>query len=156
MHWEPLRRKLKSETNFGLFFRVGLLGILMSAAFGIAYLALLLLPLPAVDPEQLFAVFLATAIPMGASIVVGERPPGDDWIPLRLGLATFCRTGLPIFCVGVITLISKKQFEPALLGFLVFFYILGILAVVWISVYRLSNMSVGSDKNDEDERAPIT
>jgi hypothetical protein len=150
-----IRKTLQAETNLGLAFRVGLFGALMVCAFVIAYLARFLPLKGTIELGELFAVFLATTLPMAASIVVSERPQGEDWIPVRLGLATFCRTGLPLFCVLVITLNSKKQLEPMWLGYMVFFYILGILAIVWISVYRLSKTSFGADNNDEDESVPV-
>jgi hypothetical protein len=151
-----LGKALRSESNLGLLCRVGLFSMLMPVLLAGGYLAGSLPAFPSVTLADLLTAFFAVFIPMAASIVLAERPKGDDWIILRLGLATFCRTGLPIICVAVITLLSKKPLQLTLLGFLAFFYISGILVVVLISVYRLSESKAGSGKNDEVDRAPIT
>lgn len=149
-----LHRALKSESNWGLICRMGLFSMIMASLFGGAYFVPSLSGFKALKSAELLTAFFAVFFSMAASIVVGERPKGDDWIMPRLGLATFCRTGLPIICVVVITLLSKKPLTLATLGFLAFFYISGILVVVLISVYRLSESKAGSGENDEVDRAP--
>lgn len=139
--FERIQNALSEDSKRGLLARV--------IVFCVGMLALLALSWGAsrsfsvdIPFRELLAVFFAVAIPMTASIVVGELPRGNDWIMMRLALATFCRTGLPIFCVVVITLLSEKQLQPLSSGFLVLFYIFGLLSVVLISVRRLKQNSV--------------
>lgn len=132
---------LGSDSNFGLFCRVVFFCLVMAGILGMIHLVKVLFAVEGWASSEILVAFFAVILPMAVSLVLVERPRGDDWIMLRLGLATFCRTGLPIFCVAVITLLSKHRFQPAAAGFLLLFYILGILVVVWISVNRLRRNS---------------
>jgi hypothetical protein len=143
--YRRVRVAISEDSNQGLMIRLLVLGLVMTALLGISWLICDWIGC-SISFRELLVVFLSVFLPMATSIVVGEMPRGNDWIMVRLALATFCRTGLPLFLVVVITLLSKKQLQPIFLGFLVLFYIFGILSVVLLSVKRLAQAPVESDK----------
>ena len=114
------------------------------ATFSIVMLILFLIVMavnwaitPAAPFSRLLAIFLCVFAPMSLGIVAHQIPRGDDWLMARLGLATFCRTGLPLLIVLFVSQVVADPFETCELGLLVLFYLCGILTSVWISVQRL-------------------
>ena len=140
--------------SLGLVVRMAMFICLMVLALGLVSQFLDWHQWP-VSIREMWIAFGVTLIPIGTSLVLGEVPRGSDWVMVRLSLATFCRTGLPLFCVAVITLFSRSRLQLPALGLLTFFYVFGILIVVWISVKRLAVAEFESTKNDEVDRAPV-
>ena len=56
----------------------------------------------AMRAQALWAISMIVTFAMVQGLVLSEFPRGDDNTFLRLGLATFCRTGLPL--IGVIAI----------------------------------------------------
>ena len=87
-------------------------------------------------------MFLIVAVPMLAGMFLFELPRGSDWLLFRLGVATFCRTGLPLLIVLSVSVFAKANLASAAYGFLAYFYLIGFLASVWISVNRFASCHV--------------
>lgn len=95
-----------------------------------------------------FAMWLSVAVPMTIGVVCGELPKGNDWVLVRLGVATFCRTGLPLLIVIFVDSMSEGKLAEAAYGYLAFFYLFGFFVSVWVSVsrLRLTNSMDGVDR----------
>ena len=92
-------------------------------------------------------VFLIIWFPMVLALFISEFPRGDEFIFLRIGGATFCRTGMPLL---VILLLSYSR--PELLDQMVFLigsvYAVGLIASILLSVFRLGNPSGRQNLNE--------
>ncbi len=130
---------------FGLFSRLLLYFILMSVAFGVAYISGF--EQLGLATKALVAVWLIVLVPVGVSIVSAELPRGADWVMMRLGVATFCRTGLPLLIVIFVDTVKEGLLGDAGFGYLAFFYLVGFVTSVWVSVgrFRLSGSLNGVD-----------
>ena len=95
------------------------------------------------EPVKMVNVaFLCMLFPIIAGLVVSEVPRGNDWLMIRMGLATFCRTGLPLLIVMYFSENSAVILSEASIGFLAYFYICGLLMSVWMSVIRVNDVSL--------------
>jgi hypothetical protein len=140
-HRSSISTVLVSDTNFGTMVR-GLFFVgVMVVALGLA-LAFRIFCSPGVEVRSLLAVFFIAGLPMLGGLILSEVPRGTDWLMVRLGLATFCRTGLPLLIVLLVSHLTGVVFTDSLVGFLVGFYFLGFLTSVWISVRRFSAAGV--------------
>lgn len=144
----PTTSWFRQETVVGLVARVGVYCVVMIVAFVVAWLlnfvvfadpiegssgdAVLRLP-----NKFLLAMWLIILIPVGLSVVCSELPRGSDWVMVRLGIATFCRTGLPLLIVIFVDKLNGEQLSESAFGFLAFFYLIGFLTSVWVSVGRM-------------------
>ena len=102
-------------------------------------------------PKMVMVAFLAMVFPMVAAVVVSELPRGTDWLMLRVGLATFCRTGLPLLIVIYCNEAAPNNMFESAIGFMAFFYIFGLTMSVWMSIIRVS----GANTNSEAEHAIV-
>ena len=92
--------------------------------------------------KMVLVAFLSMLFPIMAGLVVSEVPRGIDWLMARVGLATFCRTGLPLLIVMYFSENSGVILSEAAIGFLGYFYICGLLMSVWMSVIRVNDVSL--------------
>lgn len=98
------------------------------------------------EPQKMVMVaFLAMLFPIMAAVVLSEIPRGNDWLMMRVGLATFCRTGLPLLIVIYCSEIAALNLSEPAIGFLAYFYIFGLTMSVWMSINRVSNADLMSE-----------
>ena len=102
-------------------------------------------------PKMVLVAFLAMLFPMISAVFVSELPRGNDWLMMRVGLATFCRTGLPLLIVIYCKEIAAINMSEPAIGFLAFFYIFGLTMSVWMSIIRVS----GANTTGEAEHAIV-
>lgn len=135
------------ELLLGLALRLGKFSLAMVLAFGVAWLVNISTggdsigssgEVSSLPGKVLLAMWLIVLFPVGLSVVFSEFPRGSDWIMFRLGIATFCRTGLPLLIVILVDKLSTGEgLAEDAFGFLAFFYLIGFVASVWVSVGRL-------------------
>lgn len=137
------------ELLFGLALRIGIFSLVMVLAFGVAWQVNFSAfgdsigvssadKTSSLPSKVLLAMWLIVLFPVGLSVVCSELPRGSDWIMFRLGIATFCRTGLPLLIVILVDKLSTGEgLAEVAFGFLAFFYLIGFVASVWVSVVRL-------------------
>lgn len=90
----------------------------------------------------LIGIALAVWLAMVAGVVCSEYPRGDQLAMARLGLATFCRTGLPLLVVLVAVNYATRLNSVALyVGVL---YAIGLAASLLLEVSRLGLLPVAS------------
>lgn len=82
-------------------------------------------------------IWLAITFAMLLGLVFTELPTGDDHTMTRLGLATFCRTGLPLLAVIVIWKysLSSSKLQPIVAAGV--FYAVGHFSVMILSTLPL-------------------
>lgn len=144
---------LSAPTTAGLFARAGLFVLLMLSTLALAVLFKSLF-LVSISVHQVIAMFLVAGLPMLVGLILSEVPRGTDWLLFRLGIATFCRTGLPLLIVIVVIQLSKVGLADPLIGLLAFFYVVGFLASVWISINRIADTGF-TDSVIEVDRAVV-
>ena len=115
--------------------RSGWLGLLSRAAavIGLELTALLVMLLlarqdiafEALGLSQMAALFAVITFAMVQGLVLSEYPRGDDHTFLRLGMATFCRTGLPLMVVAAIAKYSVAEIKPSAIFFVCVLYAVG-------------------------------
>ena len=131
------RNSLISRNNWvGLVSRIGTSLLLMGLSLipAVAVNAILVH-----EPQKMVLVaFLAMLFPVVASAVASEIPRGNDWLMMRVGLATFCRTGLPLLIVFYCSEVAGLELSEPAFGFLAYFYIFGLTMSVWMSIIRVS------------------
>ncbi len=154
-----LKKWIRSPSIAGLLLAVVVFFVLMSVIFGITAWVSRWFD-GEIPDRQLLVVFLLILVPMAVALVLIERPAGGEKALMRLGLATFCRTGLPFFCAVVITLVTEDGLHDHSWFFMAFFYIVGILLSVWISIVRFAGQAPGASrglsvKSDEVDSAPV-
>ena len=139
---------LRRESLVGLVARVGVYCVVMVAAFAAAWLLNVVAfngsiagssgaTTSGLPNKILAAMWLIVLIPIGLSVVCSELPRGSDWVMVRLGIATFCRTGLPLLIVIFVDKLNGERLSESAFGFLAFFYLVGFITSVWVSVGRL-------------------
>ena len=87
--------------------------------------------------DETGSIFLAITFCMLLGLVFTELPAGDKHTFTRLGLATFCRTGLPLL---VVIVISKYSLSPSKVQPIVaagVFYAVGHFSVMILSTLPL-------------------
>ncbi|MEM7782090.1 MAG: hypothetical protein AAF623_01965 [Planctomycetota bacterium] len=82
----------------------------------------------------LFALWLTIFVAIGISLILKEFPRGSDFVMVRLGSATFCRTGIPLLIIILLDYFGILKLESKALGFLSVFYIVGFSVAICISV----------------------
>ncbi len=151
---------LGSDSHWGLLVRISLFSLVMLFLLGLGLMfgSVVLRRLgmtTAFSASDIGIVFMAVLVPMLLGLVLAEIPRGSDWLLFRLGVATFCRTGLPLLIVISVSLQSEDGFWDRAIGFLSFFYVCGFLASVWISIYRFRRHRIVPVKLQEVERAAV-
>lgn len=144
-------KDIRSATKLGLFLRVAFFSFVMTLVFASVWFVNGFYAEGPVDFRKLLVVFLLVLVPAAASIVLSELPRGHDWVLVRLSLATFCRTGLPLFLAAVINHFSKRSLSREMLGFLLFFYLVAFLLSVSVSLSRLmQEPEIITDRDEVD------
>ena len=82
-------------------------------------------------------VALTIGLPMVLGVLAAEYPRGDEFVFLRLAGATFCRTGLPLLAILLLSY-SDSDWVDRLVFLIVFVYAAGFVTSVLLSVFRLS------------------
>jgi hypothetical protein len=137
----------------GTAFRVLALCLVMGVGLGLSFLtqSLLSIELPS---KFLTAAFLIVLFSMTVGLVLSEYPQGVDFTLMRIGFATFCRTGLPLVVVMVVARYSVPAFAGnKTLLFLVAFYAVGLVTSLGLSLYRFSGSSSSSKSQEVDSAA---
>ncbi len=62
---------------------------------------------------------------MLVGVIASEYPKGNDYVGLRFGLATFCRTGLPLLHVLLNMFNYASEFKEAAIGYIAIYYLIG-------------------------------
>lgn len=78
-----------------------------------------------VPPVEIILIFVAIMFAMLLGLVFAEVPSGDEHTFTRLGLATFCRTGLPLLVVTAIWKYSVCSLKIQPIFAAVVFYAVG-------------------------------
>ena len=125
---------LKSDSILGMALRLVLFLLLLVVAFVTAFLVNQIW-LHLVPSNIVLVVWLITVTPMLVGVVCSEFPRGND----MLGIATFCRTGLPLLIVLIVDRVGGAHFGREAYGFLGFFYLIGFVASVWISISQIDD-----------------
>ena len=89
-------------------------------------------------------VALTIGIPMVAGVLAAEYPRDDEFVFLRLAGATFCRTGLPLLVILLLSY-SDSDWVDRLVFLIVFVYAAGFVTSVLLSVFRLNR---AQDRNE--------
>lgn len=109
------RSLLQRRGVTGLIFRTIALLLLEGVALG-AILCCRLQGFCLIDvpTREILMIFAAIVFAMLLGLVFSELPSGDEHTFTRLGLATFCRTGLPLLVVVVISKYSvcEESMQP--------------------------------------------
>ncbi|MFK7770001.1 MAG: hypothetical protein AB8B55_22525 [Mariniblastus sp.] len=127
---------LSQDSNIGLVVRAVLFVVVMGITLGVLAWIRVAFSIE-LEPKWMLAMFLIVAVPMLVGLVLSEVPRGEELLLLRLGVATFCRTGLPLLFVIIVSQLAEVKIAKSAVGFLAVFYVIGFLASVWISVGRL-------------------
>jgi len=135
----------------GLVLRVLLMSIVLSVCFGFSFLIRNVFSMEV--PNQFLTIaLLVVLVPMVVGLVLSEYPRGDDYAMMRIGFATFCRTGLPLVVVMLIARYSDPSFAGKSMVFVLVFYAVGLIASIGLSLCRFSSSS-SSPKSEEVDRA---
>ncbi len=116
------------------------------AAFCSAVLQNLLSQTPVTLLHGLF-VFFMIWIPMILGLIASEVPRGDDFIFIRMGGATFCRTGMPLLVI-LLFVYSIPELVDHVVFMIVFVYATGFITSVLLSVFRLGHSPAGQKLNE--------
>jgi len=90
-----------------------------------------------VPANEVGLIFAALAFAMLLGLVFAELPTGDEHTFTRLGLATFCRTGLPLLVVLAISKYSVCLEKAQPIFVVVLFYAVGQFSVMILSTLPL-------------------
>ena len=123
----PYRRSmLQRPGRVGLIYRAIALLLLEGLALGVVmFLQLLEACFTDVRTVKVALIFAGITLTMLLGLIFTELPSGDEHTFTRLGLATFCRTGLPLLVVIAIWKYSVWQFRTEAIFLAVVFYAVG-------------------------------
>ena len=143
----PTKSILRRESLAGLLLRSFILSLAVGSMTVFSTILQNFLSQTPVTLISASSLFLTIWFPMVLSLFMSEFPRGDEFIFLRIGGATFCRTGMPLL---VILLLSYSK--PELLDQMVFLigsvYAAGLIASILLSVFRLGNPSSRQNLNE--------
>ena len=143
----PTKSILRCESLAGLLLRSFILSLAVGSMTVFSTILQNFLSQTPVTLISASSLFLTIWFPMVLSLFMSEFPRGDEFIFLRIGGATFCRTGMPLL---VILLLSYSR--PELLDQMVFLigsvYAAGLIASILLSVFRLGNPSSRQNLNE--------
>ena len=143
---------LRRDDPVGTGMRVVALVMVLLVCLGVAFTIRNVLSVD-VSYRFLLAAFLIVVFSMAAGLVLSEYPRGVDNYPLRLGFATFCRTGLPLLVVMLVARYSVATFASQTAGFLIAFYAVGLTTSIGLSLYRFSGSCNGTKSQEVDSAA---
>ena len=98
-------------------------------------------------PINALVVFLTIWIPMILGMLASELPRGEEFIFIRMGGATFCRTGMPLLVILLLRY-SIPDLVDQVVFMIVFVYAVGFIASVLLSVFRLGHSPGGQNLNE--------
>lgn len=144
-HTAALNSPESSSANSSLVSRDGIAGLIARAfvltlALGVATGGLLLLrssQLAFVDCENsvLLGIAFVVWVAMILGIVFSEYPRGDWAVMMRVGLATFCRTGFPLLVI--LLTVNYATRLNSLAVFIGILYAVGLVLSLVLEVSRL-------------------
>ena len=94
-----------------------------------------------------FLVFFTIWGPMMLGLIASELPRGDDYIFIRMGGATFCRTGMPLLVI-LLFVYSIPELVDRVVFMIVLVYAAGFITSVLLSVFRLGHSPAGQKLNE--------
>ena len=134
----------RREGPAGTCVRLAMLLILVALATAVAWFLANWLGGQSLSILDAVTVGLVIGLPMGLSVVVSEYPRGVEFVFLRLAGATFCRTGLPLLAILLLSY-SDSDWLDRLVFLVIFVYAVGFLTSVLLSVLRLNR---AQDRNE--------
>ncbi len=146
---------LLSPSARGLVARSIMLSVVMAIGLAIGFLVASAagIEFPA---WGIIVTFLVAYIGAMAGLFFAEYPAGNELAMTRIGLATFCRIGLPAVALLFITGYSGRAFATCACAFLGAFYLVGLMTGVCLSLMRYSQpeqnsgSESGSDSSEVD------
>ena len=138
----PRRSMLQRRGMIGLTCRAIVLLLLEVVALAVVlYCHLQEYCLVNVPKSEILAIFAGIVLAMMLGLVFTELPSGDQHTFTRLGLATFCRTGLPLLVVVAISKYSvcDEAVQPIFAA--VVFYAVGHFGGMILSTLPLKSPS---------------
>ena len=137
----------------GSILRAVLLVLALSISYGLCIFACSAFEIE-VPSRFLLAMFLVVLFSMVVGLFLSEYPQGDDYALMRIGFATFCRTGLPLLVVLLVARYSDPSFtSKTMMAFLIVFYAVGLLTSIGLSLYRFADTSSSSKTHEVDSAA---
>ena len=134
----PRRSMIQRPGVVGLFSRVVVLLLLEGITLGaIAWLRWMNYSLVDVPLMEIVMIFAAMTFAMSLGLVFTEVPGGIEHTFTRLGLATFCRTALPLLVVFVIWKYSVCSLKSKPIFAAVVFYAVGHFCSMILSLLPL-------------------
>ena len=131
----------------GLLLRgLGLTLVIGLATFGSAALQNWLSSTPVTLFHGLF-VFFMIWVPMLLGLIASEFPRGDDYLLMRMGGATFCRTGMPLLVI-LLFVYSIPELVDHVVFMIVFVYAAGFITSVLLSLFRLGKSPADQNLNE--------
>lgn len=112
--------------------------VMLAAAVGLALLSQNGIILPGLSVGYMAAVGLCIWKAMMLGLFFGTYPPGNDYAMIRLGLATFCRTGIPLLVV-LVGLDYATRPDSAT-RFMLAIYMVGFFTSLVLEVRKLSGI----------------
>lgn len=97
-------------------------GVALTLVFVMHLLAIAFVDVP---KTEIMLIFSAVTFAMLLGLVFSEIPGGDEYTFTRLGIATFCRTGLPLLVVMAVWKYSMCSLKLQPIFLVVVFYAVG-------------------------------
>jgi hypothetical protein len=143
---------LKRADLLGWFARAFVLSLILAVCLGLSVIVRNLFVQDVAD-NLLIVAFLIILVSMVVGLLLSEYPGGLEFAVMRLGFATFCRTGLPLLVVMLLVRYSSATFAGHAIGFLVVFYAVGLITSIGLSLYRFSGSSSSPSSQEVDSAA---
>ena len=141
-------RSLLAKSDLpSILFRAMVLSVIIGLA---TLLAAILQTLVSQTPATGFTGLVVFSIiwgPMMLGLLASEFPRGDDYIFVRMGGATFCRTGMPLLVI-LLLMYSNPDLVGQIVVMVVAVYAVGFIASVLLSVFRLGHSPDGQNLNE--------
>ncbi len=149
---KPDKPWLKRDDVLGWLTRSSVICLVLSVCLGASFVVrnLFMKDLPG---KFLVVAFLIILVSMVVGLLLSEYPRGLDFAAMRLGFATFCRTGLPLVVVVLLVRYSNPAFAGHSMIFLVAFYAVGLATSIGLSLYRFSSSSSSPSSHEVDGAA---
>jgi hypothetical protein len=125
--------------------------LLLTAIIGLTTFLAAILQSTVIDtpatPINALVVFLTIWFPMILGLLASELPRGEEFIFIRMGGATFCRTGMPLLVILLLRY-SIPDLVDQVVFMIVFVYAVGFIASVLLSVFRLGRSPGGQNLSE--------
>ena len=86
---------------------------------------------------QIILLAVSFAVAMAGGLLASEYPRGDELALARMGLATFCRTGIPLVVILLIERYSDVQLLEQGIAIVVLLYGVGLFSSIVLSLLPL-------------------